>query len=289
MLTRRAAVAVTVLLVAPVLSSPSAVAVPGGCQVLSAMGLCLVEAADPGRPGGPAAPQQVEQAAPAVPNRPAAPRRPNIAPSRDIAQQIPEDLVQNLFGIAPAEEPPPPAANAAPPAAVQAAPIDPAIPTRIAINRLELNKPAIRFSGGQQLYIGLPVWLWIDQAAGEADVATATAAVGDANVQATARLSGVEWSMGPMGADVFCVGPGTPWNGEAGPSPDCGYTYTERSLPDRTGGAAGWTVVATAVWQVEWEGVSGGLPVAGAEELRLESAVEIPVDEVQVLVTGDDR
>lgn len=285
MLTRRAATVATVLLIAPGLGYASASAAPGGCQVLSAMGLCLVEAADPGRPGGPAASRPQESGPPAR-NAPAMPRRPSIAPSREIAEAIPQDLVQNLFGIAPPGEEP--VANA--PAAGQAAvAVDPAIPTRIAINRLELQKPTIRLSGQEQLYVGVPVWLWIDHEQAEDYVVTAAAAVGDANVVATARLTGVEWSMGPPDAAVFCAGPGTPWTGEPGPSPDCGYTYSERSLPDRTAGAGSWTVVATAVWQVQWEGFSGGLPVVGAEELRLASEVEIPVDEVQVLVTGGGR
>ncbi|GAA2848233.1 hypothetical protein GCM10010472_01430 [Pseudonocardia halophobica] len=284
MLTRRVATVATALLVAPYLGHATASAAPGGCRVLSAMGLCLVEAADPGRPGGPSAHQPVEEPAQ---DRPAAPRRPSIAPSREIAERIPEMLRQNLLGIAPPEE----VSVAGAPAAVAqaAAPVDPAVPTRIAINRLELQKPTIRLSGQDEAYVGVPVWLWIDQAEGAAEAATASAAVGDANVVATARLSGVEWSMGPDGAEVFCTGPGTPWTGQPGPSPDCGYTYEERSLPARTAGAGRWTIVATAVWQVGWEGFSGGQPVVGGQELRLDTELEVPVDEVQVLVTGGGR
>jgi hypothetical protein len=284
MLTRRVASVAAVLLVAPYLGNATASAAPGECRVLSAMGLCLVEAADPGRPGGPSASQPVERP---VQGRPAASGRPDIEPIREVAEQIPETLRQNLFGIAPPVDVP--AANAPAAAAQAAAPVDPAVPTRIAINRLELQKPTIHLSGRDEAYIGVPIWLWIDQAEGEADAATASAAVGDANVVATARLSGVEWSMGPDGGQLFCAGPGTPWTGQPGPSPDCGYTYAERSLPARTAGTGRWTIVATAVWQVDWEGFSGGQPVVGGQELRLETEIEVPVDEVQVLVTGGGR
>ena len=92
--------------------------------------------------------------------------------------------------------------------------------------------------------------------------------------------------MGPPGTVVQCSGPGTPWSGGTGPSPDCGYTYAERSLPARTGGTGRWTVTVTGVWQVTWDGVSGGAPVAGVQTVALTSTRALSVGELQVLVTG---
>ena len=179
--------------------------------------------------------------------------------------------------------PPPAAARAALPAAV---PVDPAVPVRIAISELALQAPVIRMSARGTAFVGVPVWLWIDRGQAFTGPTSATAAVGNAAVRATARLTSVEWSMGPDGARVICSGPGTPWTGQAGPSPTCGYVYAQRSLPQRTAGRGSWLVQATGVWQVEWAGVSGGAPVAGGQTVRVSSQLELPVGEIQVLVSG---
>ena len=83
--------------------------------------------------------------------------------------------------------------------------------------------------------------------------------------------------------------PGTPWTGQPGPSPDCGYTYKLRSLPARTGGAGRWPITATTHWQVDWQGTSAGAPVAGQEELALSTSTALPVGELQALVTGGEQ
>ena len=75
---------------------------------------------------------------------------------------------------------------------------------------------------------------------------------------ATGRLVAVEWSLGPAGARVVCRGAGTPWRGQAGASPDCGYTYQLRSLPERTGGSGRWPVTATGVLAGRLDRVLGG-------------------------------
>jgi hypothetical protein len=175
------------------------------------------------------------------------------------------------------------AARATPPAAAQ---VDPAVPVRVAISELALRAPVIRLSASGTVFVGVPVWLWIDRGQALTGPTSATAAVGNAAVRATARLTSVEWSMGPDGAQVVCEGPGTPWTGQPGPSPTCGYVYTQRSLPERTAGRGRWLVQATGVWQVEWEGVSDGAPVAGAQTVRVSSQIELPVGEIQVLVSG---
>ena len=118
---------------------------------------------------------------------------------------------------------------------------------------------------------------------------TATATAGAAQVTATARLAGTVWTMGPPGAVVTCPGVGTPWSGASGQSPDCGYTYTQRSLPERTAGRGAWPVTVTSVWQVTWTGNEGGAPVAGTEEVPLTANRALPVGELQVLVTGSAR
>ncbi|MBN9098139.1 MAG: hypothetical protein J0I49_08525 [Pseudonocardia sp.] len=161
------------------------------------------------------------------------------------------------------------------------------MPARIAINELALHAPVIRMSANGTAFVGVPVWLWIDRGQAFTGPTSATAAVGNAEVRATARLVSVEWSMGPDGARVVCDGPGTPWTGQPGPSPTCGYVYQQRSLPERTDGAGRWPVQATSVWQVDWAGVSGGAPVGGGQTVRVSSQIALPVGEIQVLVSGD--
>jgi hypothetical protein len=163
----------------------------------------------------------------------------------------------------------------------------PHVLARQAIKRLSLPPPVLRTSIVDSGYVGVPVWLWIDDDAPFTGPVSATATAGAAAVTATGRLSAVEWSMGPPGAEVRCAGPGTPWTGQKGPSPDCGYVYELRSLPERTQGTGRWTVTATSVWTVIWSGTSNGAPVSGEETVRTSTSTSLAIGEIQVLVAGD--
>jgi len=174
--------------------------------------------------------------------------------------------------------------NVAPPPAAQ--PVDTAVLARRATSLLTIDPPALRMSVVTSGFVGLPLWLWINEGPAATGPVAATATAGGARVTAVGRLSAVEWSMGPPGAEITCAGPGTPWNGQAGPSPDCGYTYALRSLPERTAGTGRWTVTATGVWTVTWTGINAGAPVNGQDTLRLTSQMSLPVGEVQVLGRG---
>jgi hypothetical protein len=118
-------------------------------------------------------------------------------------------------------------------------------------------------------YVGVPLWLWVEGGQPSVGPLTATATAGAAQVTATARLARTVWAMGPPGAVVTCPGSGTPYNGASGASPDCGYTYTQRSLPHRTAGRGTWPVTVTTVRQVTWTGIEGGAPVVGTQEVPL--------------------
>lgn len=264
-------------------AGPSPRQQPGQCAVVVSSGRCLVQAADPGRLGGPAAAEgpgrPLRQPASATRNQAAF----ALPATRDQADDLADEIQRALGVVDPPEELPPVAPGPAQAAAQAAA--DPAVPAQIAINELDLDAPVIRFSGGDPAFVGVPIWLWLDGV--DELPPRATAAVGAARVTATAQLTAVEWTLGPPGAAVVCRGAGTPWTGQEGPSPDCGYSYTARSLPERTGDSGRFPVTATAVWQVEWQGVSAGAPVAGGEELRLTTETSIAVDEVQTLVVGE--
>jgi hypothetical protein len=141
-------------------------------------------------------------------------------------------------------------------------------------------------STAEAAFVGVPLWLWIEPSASGTGPISATATAGSAQVTATGRLTAVEWDLGPPGARLRCTAPGTPWNGQPGPSPDCGYTYQQRSLPERTNDTGRWPITATSVWQVDWTGTSAGAPVSGTETVRISTETSLAVGEVQVLVSG---
>lgn len=259
------------------------------CAVVDSIGRCLVSAVDPGRPGAGSPPRRRKQAPDARPRQrtqqPAAgntaPPEPPTSPQYGAfpigtgwGQRPIEDLDRLL-----AENDTEPGGAAPEPS--------PEVLAQRAVRQLNLPAPSIHTSADSGAVVGVPLWLWVDEDAAAAEPLSATAAAGAARVTATARFKGIEWSMGPRGAVVRCNGPGTPWTGQDGPSPDCGYTYGERSLNDRTSGTGRWQIVATATWSVTWSGFSAGAPVTGAQELSIPATTTMPVGEIQVLVDGE--
>lgn len=246
---------------------------PISCVAVDSLGRCLVAAVDPGREGGPESPDRDDESASDVDAGGDGP--PSYEPSLVAMPQGGGWVV----GPPPEEEPPP--------AGAEVTAVDPDVLALLAIRQLDLAAPVARTSGVDRVFVGVPLWLWIEDGPAYTGPISATAAAGAATVTATGRLTGVEWSMGPPGAVVRCRGTGTPWRGEAGASPDCGYVYELRSLPERTGGSGRWPIVVTSVWAVTWTGTSGGVPVAGQQILRVSSETSLAVGEVQVLVGGD--
>jgi hypothetical protein len=250
---------------------------PGRCAVVTGAGLCLVKAADPARSGGPAAPRaQIRKRTPPRSGSPVAP-----APAEPL---VATPIIGGGWRVG--ALPQLPGAPGRPPAKV-AAP-DPGVLARWAVELLRLPRPSVQASATDRAYVGVPVWLWIEGGQPNVGPVSATATAGAARVTATARLTRTVWAMGPPGAVVDCPGPGTPWTGQRGPSPDCGYVYSTRSLPERTGGTGRWTVTVTGVWAVTWNGISGGAPVAGEQVVQLAAARPLDVGELQVLVTGGE-
>lgn len=271
----------------PLLAVAPAKADPGRCSVIDGAGRCLVEAADPARSGGPQDRRNPRRDSDRGGQRAAAPASPGPpAPIEPVEYDYtPVVGPGGRAGVRPQQLPeidlPP---NGEPNDAV--APVDPAVLAQRSVELLMLQPPAPQISAAEVAYVGVPVWLWIEERADATGPTSATATAGASVVTATGRLVAVEWEMGPPGAVVRCTGTGTPWTGQAGPSPDCGYVYEQRSLPERTGGTGRWPITVTSVWQVTWTGSSGGAPVAGEQLIRLSSESALTVGEVQVLVSG---
>jgi hypothetical protein len=261
-LTYNAAAVVAAILIT--MTSAATQEPPNRCQVVPGSGQCLVSAIDPGRPGGPQKPKNVPKPKVAPPPRPTEPPQP-----------LPDGAINGAqLGLPGNPRRPNPGAPA------------PAVIAQEAIKALDLRGPHVDLSARGSTFVGAPVWLWIDRGAQFTGPLSTTATAGAAQVTVTGMLTAVEWDLGPPGAHVNCAGPGTPWTGQAGSSPDCGYTYSERSLPERTNGTGRWPVTATSVWQVTWTGTSAGAPVSGSQTVRVPAQASLAVGEIQVLVAG---
>jgi hypothetical protein len=122
--------------------------------------------------------------------------------------------------------------------------------------------------------VGYPLWIWAE---GDLDPAPVSQSVSGLSVSLDADLAKIVYDLGD-GTTITC-GPGTPWRRgrvPAGtPSPDCGHTYTQPSLPKGS-----YPITATTHWSVAWTagGQSGTIPFTQT------STTTIPVGEVQTLV-----
>jgi hypothetical protein len=117
----------------------------------------------------------------------------------------------------------------------------------VAASRVVLPRPEVELSppAGTPQLVMLPTWLWVPEQWWQV-TRSASASVPGVTVTAVARPVEVRWSTGD-GVTVAC-GPGTAYtvaSDAAGPSPDCGHTYTRTGVFDLT---------AIVTWQVAWSG-----------------------------------
>lgn len=150
-------------------------------------------------------------------------------------------------------------------------PPDPAQIAQEAAGKMTAPDPVIHLGpNAQQVAVKVPVWLWIDPP----QPIALTVAVRGLSVTVTAALVSTTWAMGEGdrsgpsssgGSAVTCTGSGTPPPAHPFRTvvPPCGYTYTWKSLPERTGGTGAYQITATTNWQVSWtasDGTNGTLP-----------------------------
>ena len=150
----------------------------------------------------------------------------------------------------------------------------------IAVARLQLPTiapgigPSPDLNPWNMAAVGYPLWLSAD---GPTHVGPISDSVAGLSVSLDAEVSSLTFRMGD-GHTVTCAGTGHAWTAAVEPgteSPDCGYSYTKPSLPDRA-----YTVAAIANWAVTWtsNGQSGVINVPAVD------TTELPVGELQVLV-----
>lgn len=180
--------------------------------------------------------------------------------------------------IRPAGNPAAPAAPAAP-AGPPAPMVTPEQAAYIATARLTLSAPKPMIGPSPDINpwkmaaVGYPMWLWAE---GNLDPAPVADSVYDLSVSLDARLVKVVYDMGD-GNKVTCTDASQPWTTRVpagAPSPVCGYTYQEPSLPK-----GDYTVTANAVWAVDWaiNATTGTIPFYQS------ASTQLPVGELQVL------
>jgi hypothetical protein len=134
--------------------------------------------------------------------------------------------------------------------------------------------------GGAGL-VGLPVWMWTNNADatwGPVEVRVPGPGI---TVVAQAEATRIEWDMGD-GHTVVCDEPGTPYHPRYGgePSPDCPYVYSE---PSRDQPDGRYTVTATTTWYIEWWVEPSG--PSGDDAAERTSSTTVRINELQVVTS----
>lgn len=123
--------------------------------------------------------------------------------------------------------------------------------------------------------VGVPVWLWADDAAASLPSESATATAGPYSITATAKVSKVKWSLGD-GQSTTCQGTRTVFDPDVhGWSvPHCGF---ERGWNQ----AGTYTLTASYVWDISWSGDQ-----TGSATQTMSSTQEVTVGELQSVGTS---
>ncbi len=157
--------------------------------------------------------------------------------------------------------------------------VNPSALAREAVERMNLRSPRVGAtplpSSDAVSVIGLPTWLWVDNAdeRGWGPI-TRSASAGGVTVTATARVSKVVWDMGD-GNRVTCRNAGTEWTPAKGDgdSPTCGYRYETPGMH---------TITATTFWRVGWSGAGQ----SGTITFDMAGSRSLDVVELRAVVTG---
>lgn len=190
-------------------------------------------------------------------------------PSRDA---LSAECMAALPGIAPE-----PGAAGPPPAS----PVTLAMVRESAMDQISMGAPKIGASpclgdpNSCRGTVGVPVWLWADDAAAALPSESATATAGPYSITATAKVSKVKWSLGD-GQSTVCSGTGTKYSADVHgwSSPHCGFENGWKQ-------AGTYTLTASYVWDISWSGDQ-----AGSATQTLSSTRQVTVGELQSVATS---
>jgi hypothetical protein len=161
-------------------------------------------------------------------------------------------------------------------------PVPPVLLREIAIKNLTLPDPKLdwnpKLKGNQGTLVNLDTWFWLNEAPTTLSV---HAAAGGNEASVTAMFGGMDISA-PGEATLSCAGPGTPYAASAHAT-TCALAFSRASAAL---GAAATPVTVKSRWSATWSanGVDQGLitPQPSPDA----TTANIPVDEVQTVVTG---
>jgi hypothetical protein len=144
----------------------------------------------------------------------------------------------------------------------------------VALERLELSDPVVRFNPPGDQLVGLQSWLWVDTPWAPAAVAASVTGV---TATVTASPQFVAWDMGD-GHALTCRGPGLSYDASKPPdqqASDCSHAYDWPSYT-RSGGV--YEVTAKVTYAVTWHATDG----TGAELEPVTRSTTVPVRVVEV-------
>lgn len=144
---------------------------------------------------------------------------------------------------------------------------------------LPLPAPAARFNPSDPAVVNLPTWFWTEPSSTTGR--SVQVGVPGFRVTVTATAVSTSWQPGDGSAAVECAEPSRAYRQGLPDRLGCTHRYLRSSAtaPGRT-----YAARATTRWRVRWtatDGSSGSLP-----DLRRSTAFQVPVGEVQAVVTG---
>lgn len=147
----------------------------------------------------------------------------------------------------------------------------------LALERLDVSDPVVRFNPSGDQLVGLQSWWWVDTPWAPVE---ASAGVSGVTATVTARPQSVAWDLGDS-SELTCDGPGVPYDPVLPPEAVGACTYVfDRSSAEGPGGVR--MVTATVVYAVSWAATDGGSGDLGA--ISRASTVPVRVVEVQAVI-----
>ena len=163
--------------------------------------------------------------------------------------------------------------------------------------RLVIPLPVAQFSPdpalGATQVVGIETWLWIDPADTAAQTASACipeTAPSWACLTITAEFLDAGFDMGDGSAEIYCDGPGTPYDATLSLDAQIDVEHCGHVFLDADAGGSTYGAVATTFWHVTWECwfdadlVGGRESFCGSDDLGVigRSQAPIPLDVVDL-------
>ncbi|HEX6196412.1 MAG TPA: hypothetical protein VFZ37_10895 [Jiangellaceae bacterium] len=159
--------------------------------------------------------------------------------------------------------------------------VPPEVLMEVAYNAMDIPEPTLAWNpsrgGDTATFVNFDTWVWLDDSPITLEV---NAEAGGNVATVTATLDSMTASA-PTAEPASCAGAGLPWTPDADAEAGCQIVFT-RSSANQPGQATPVTVETT--WTVTWS--ANGVPQGSLEPQTLATVTDVPVAEVQTIVTG---